>query len=160
MGGRPGWLTLPEPGVVRPGSGAHRLVIRLGADGALILEARGPGPWEGLPELACQFDLPRAEDALGVPPRVEFRRTLATFQGLERGCWGADVEAWAGRADRETRGVARVLSYDLDDGSLAELAESDHLSPRTELDIRRGYGPFDAGVVAALRQRLGRRLSE
>jgi uncharacterized protein (TIGR02996 family) len=50
---------------------------------------------------------------------------------------------------------------DLESDDFFPLAESEHLSPRTELDIRGAYGRVHADVaVAALRERLGPRLSE
>jgi hypothetical protein len=139
VGGRPAWLSIPKP-ASRPGAGSHRLVVRLGPEGALILEAKGPGPWERLPDLARRFDLQRMEAALGAPPRVDFRRTLATFRALRRGCSASDVEAWAGPADRATQGATRVLTYDLDDGSRVLLAILGPEGLRTARHVR---GPED-----------------
>ncbi len=48
---------------------------------------------------------------------------------------------------------------EIDADDLAPLADSEYLSPQTELDIRGMYGDNSA-VRAALRERLGRRLSE
>ena len=51
------------------------------------------------------------------------------------------------------------MNDDIGADDLAPLAESEYLSPHTELDIR-GLYTGNAGVRAALRGRLGRRLSE
>lgn len=49
-------------------AGGGRLVVPLGEDRALILEAKGAGPWEPLPDLAGRFDLARIEAALAQAP--------------------------------------------------------------------------------------------
>jgi hypothetical protein len=147
VGGRSGWFWAPgHDAAGRPTGGPHRLVVLLGPVDALVLEAKGPGPWERLPDLAGRFNLGRIEAALRTPPRTDFRRTVATFRALEVGCSGADVVAWAGPADRVTEGATRVLAYHLDDGSrvLLELASQGGLRSARHV---RGPGAEPGDVI-------------
>jgi hypothetical protein len=94
-----------------------RLVVPLGDDKILMLEAKGRGPWEQLTGLAERFNAAAIEKALGTPPRTDFKRQLEPFQALRKGMPYSDVVPWVGLADKDVGSGIHVLVYDLPDGS-------------------------------------------
>jgi hypothetical protein len=94
-----------------------RLVILLGEDRVLQLDARGVGPWESLEKLAGRFDLEKMAKALDAPPRTDFGRKVEAFRELKKGMSYAAVREWVGDADRDVGSGIHVMVYDLDDGS-------------------------------------------
>jgi hypothetical protein len=113
---RTGWLwNLGKPAEGKLGGLAARLVVPLAEDKALVLEARGAGPWEALTGLAERLDLARAEAALARPPRTDFRRTREAFLVFPKGIPHSEVAAWVGFPDEDVG--SGVLAYKLPDGS-------------------------------------------
>jgi hypothetical protein len=93
-----------------------RMVVRLGDDRALILEARGQGPWEPLSQLVKRFDLEKLAKALDAAPRTDFRRRLESFRDLKKGMSYAEAAAWVGEADEDIGSGIHIMVYRLDDG--------------------------------------------
>jgi hypothetical protein len=117
VGGRRAWLwDLEKEAEEKPEAVRGRLVVPLGPDGALIFEQKGPGPWEGIVELAERFDLARVEAALAAPPRTDFRLTPELFRAVPKGASFSDVVAWAGFPDQELR-PSQSFVYHVADGS-------------------------------------------
>jgi hypothetical protein len=113
-----GWLwRLAKEGDKGPWPLQARLLLPLGKDRALILDAKGQGPWQGLTEVARKFDLKKIEKALETPPRTDARRTLDAFRQLTRGMSYADAAAWVGPADEDIGSGIHVMAYRLEDGS-------------------------------------------
>jgi hypothetical protein len=126
VGKRTGWLwNLEKEAQGKRDAVVARLVVPLGEDKALILEARGAGPWEELTGLAERFDLARAETALEGPPRTEFGRNLDAFRALKKGMPYADVAGWVGEADEDVGQGVHILVYKLPDGSRVLLGFAD-----------------------------------
>lgn len=94
-----------------------RLVLPLGEDTALVLEAKGPGPWEGLTDLAEKLDAAKMEEAVKAPPRTDFQRSRDAFKAVKKGGTFADLTAWAGQPDKDVGSGIHVLVYALPDGS-------------------------------------------
>jgi hypothetical protein len=110
---------------------SRRLVVPLAEDRILLLEAKGPGPWEkkeNLTDLAGRFDLPRLANALAAPPRTDFERKLEAFRVLRKGVPYSDVVAWVGVADKDVGSGVHVLVYRLADGSRVMLGFADFQS--------------------------------
>jgi hypothetical protein len=67
-----GWLwDLTKDAGNDPDKVRTRLVVPLAADKVLLLEARGPGPWEDVTGLARQFNQAAILKALASPPRIK-----------------------------------------------------------------------------------------
>ncbi|HYT88251.1 MAG TPA: hypothetical protein VEL76_05995 [Gemmataceae bacterium] len=118
IGDRTGYLwKLRKEGDKDVWSVEARLVVPLAADRALILEAKGPGPWPPLATLATRFDLQKIGKALANPPRTDFRRTLDAFRSLKKGISYREAASWVGFADQDIGSGIHVMVYRLDDGS-------------------------------------------
>jgi hypothetical protein len=117
VGKADGWLwRLVKEGDKDPWPLQARLVIPLGADRALILDARGQGPWVPLGMVAKDFDLEKLGKALDGPPRTDFRRSVDAFRELRKGMSYAEAAAWVGPADEDVGSGIHVMLYRLDDG--------------------------------------------
>ncbi len=127
VGKRTGWLWQLEGGA-KPDAVVARLVVPLGAEKALILEAKGAGPWEELTGLAERFDPARIEAALDSPPHTGSRRTIEAFKVLKKGVSYAEVVAWVGHADKDIGSGVHVMTYALPDGSRVLLGFADFKS--------------------------------
>jgi hypothetical protein len=112
VGKKTAWLL----GTDKDGIDATRqLVLPLGDETALLVEARGSVGDDALVEIAARFDADRLAAALKAPPRTDFGRSLEAFRALKKGAPLHDVYTWAGQPDG-TAGKG-VLEYKLGDGS-------------------------------------------
>lgn len=145
IGKRKAWLwTLAKEGEGGTDKPVARLVIPLGDDKALILVAKGAGPWGPLTDLADKFDLAKIETALADPPRTSFLRNLDEFRALKKGNAYADLLAWLDSPDQALPGGATYfLIYRLPDGS--------------QVMLRLDYDSKDASVPGKLRDMVHRK---
>jgi len=102
-----------------------RLVIPLGPDRILLLEAKGVGPWEDVVKLASRFDLKKMAAVLDAPPRTDFSRNTAAFKVLRKGISYAEIVSWVGSADRDIGKGIHIMVYDLEGGQRVLLGFAD-----------------------------------
>jgi hypothetical protein len=117
VGKRTAWLWAYEPKKGADWPLVGRLVLPLGEDAALILEAKGQGPWEGLTGLAEKFDAAKMGEAVKAPPRTDFKRSVDAFKAVKKGSTFADVTAWVGEPDKDIGSGIHIFEYKLPDGS-------------------------------------------
>jgi hypothetical protein len=117
VGKRNAWLWTYEPKAGDDWPLVGRVVLPLGEEAALILEAKGQGPWESLTGLVEKFDADRMAEAVKAPPRTDFGRSPEAFAAIKKGGDYADVLAWVGEPDADVGSGIHVLAYKLADGS-------------------------------------------
>ena len=123
---RPAWLWQMAKDKKPDAMPLHaRLVIPLGADRILLLEAKGVGPWEDVVKLASRFDLKKIVAALDTPPRTDFSRNAAAFKVLRKGMSYAEIASWVGFADRDIGKGIHIMVYDLEGGQRVLLGFAD-----------------------------------
>jgi hypothetical protein len=125
VGKRDAWhwqLSKPgEGGIEKPNS---RLVVILGDDRALIVEATGSPTADQFTELSG-VDLAKLAAALDNPPRADAKRTLDTFKAIPKGATYRDVVEWAGQPKEDVGSGIHVMVFPLDDGTQVLLGTPD-----------------------------------
>jgi hypothetical protein len=120
VGKRTAWLWTYEAKKGEDWPLVGRLVVPLGEDTALIVEAKGPGPWgKGLTELAQEFDTARMAEAVKAPPRTDFKRSRDAFKAVKKGDNYFGLTPWVDYPDKDLGIKSGIHSYEynLPDGS-------------------------------------------